>query len=65
MPHLQRLYQKPPLFYFGNREDLRSALITSAGRLKTADALELVRLGLKDRSRRVRETSEIILKLDE
>jgi predicted transcriptional regulator len=64
-PHLQRLYLKPPLLYFGNREELRAAVITSAGRLKTADALDLVRLGLKDKSRRVREMSEIILKLDE
>ena len=64
-PHLKRLFVKRALFNTKRRDDLRTAVLTSAARLKTEDALKLVKLGLEDRSRRLRETSEIILKLDE
>jgi len=64
-PHLKQLFEKRALFNTKRRDDLRIAVLTSAARLKTEDALKLVKLGLEDRSRRLRETSEIILKLNE
>jgi hypothetical protein len=64
-PHLERLYFKRVLFNTKKRDDLCAAVLTSAARIKTEEALKLVRLGLQDKSRRVRETSEIILKLNE
>lgn len=64
-PHLKRLFEKRALFNTKRRDTLRAAVLTSAARLKTEDSLSLVKLGLEDRSRLVRETSEIILKLNE
>lgn len=64
-PHLKRLFEKRALFNTKRRDTLRAAVLTSAARLKTEDSLRLVRLGLEDRSRLLRETSEIILKLNE
>jgi hypothetical protein len=64
-PHLKRLFFKRALFNTKRRDELRSAILTSVARLKTEDALKLVKLGLEDKSRRLRETSEIILKLNE
>jgi predicted transcriptional regulator len=64
-PHLKKVFFKRVLFNTKRRDDLRAAVLTSAARIKTEEALKLVRLGLRDKSRRVREMSEIILKLDE
>jgi len=64
-PYLKRLFEKHSLFNSKRRDTLRAAVLTSAARLKTEESLRLVKLGLEDRSRLLRETSEIILKLNE
>lgn len=64
-PHLQRLFMKRTLFNTRRRDNLRTAILTSSARMRTVEAVTLVKLGLHDKSRRVREMSEIILKLGE
>jgi HEAT repeat protein/F0F1-type ATP synthase delta subunit len=65
LPHLKRIFLKRTFFHTRRREELRVAVLTATGRLKTEEALKLIRIGLQDKSRRVREMAEIILKLDE
>ena len=63
--HLERIFNKRALFNTKRKDDLRIAAVTSASRLKTESAKKLVESGLNDKNPRVRETCEIILKLDE
>ncbi|MBD3425877.1 MAG: hypothetical protein GF409_01445 [Candidatus Omnitrophica bacterium] len=64
-PHLKRNFLKRGWFRTRRRENIRIAAVTGLGRLGTPEALELVEQGLKDKSDRVREMSEIITKLGE
>jgi hypothetical protein len=58
------LFFKRALFNTKRRDDLRTTIITSAARIKTEEAFSLIKSGLNDRSKSIRETSEIVLKLD-
>jgi hypothetical protein len=62
---MKRIFSKRVLFNTRKRDDLRVATITSLVRLQTDEAMELVKRGLSDRSRRVRHMSELVLQLDE
>jgi hypothetical protein len=64
-PHLKRIFAKRIWFPSKRKEDLRVAIITSIGRLQTPDAVKLVKDGLRDKSRRVREMAGIITQLSE
>jgi hypothetical protein len=64
-PHLQRIFLKRGLLPSKHREALRVAILTGVARMKTEEAVQLIRSGLHDRNRKVRDMSEIILKLDE
>jgi len=63
--HLQRLFTKRSWLSTRRRDDLRVAIITSSGRLQTPDAMNLVRGATNDKSKRVREMAEIVMKLGE
>jgi HEAT repeat protein len=63
--HLKRIFQKKALFNSKRRDDLRVATVTSLARLQIDEAIELVRSGFHDKSKRVRERAEIIIKLNE
>jgi hypothetical protein len=64
-PYLEKLFFKRRLFPSKQTDDLRASIMTSASRLQSPAALKLVKCGLKDKSKKVREASEIILKLGE
>jgi len=64
-PYMEKLFFKRVLFPSKKTEDLRAAIMTSASRLQSPAAMKLVKCGLKDKSKKVRETSEIIMKLGE
>lgn len=61
---LKRLFITRPLIYTNFRDQLRTTAISSIARLRTKNAFSLVRLGLKDKSKRVREASRILLQLN-
>ena len=63
-PHLKRLFLKKALFNTKQRDDMRVSAITSLSRLQTKESMQLVEKGLYDRSKRVREISEITMKLE-
>ncbi len=63
--HLKKIYQKKALFNSKRRDDLRVATVTSLSRLQIDEATELVRSGFHDKSKRVKERVEIIIKLNE
>ena len=55
---------KKSLFNTKQRDDLRVAAITSLSRLQSNESMQLIEKGLHDRSKRVREISEITMKLE-
>ncbi len=63
--HLKRIFLKRGLVASKRRDDLRTAVIASAGRLKTEESLALVRNALQDGRKRVRDMAEIVLRLEE
>jgi hypothetical protein len=63
--HLKRIFFKRGLIASKRRDDLRVAVITSAGRLQSADALTFVQNAIHDGRKRVREMAEIVLQLEE
>ena len=62
-PHLKKLFLHKPLFYTKKRDDLRIAVATSLGRLRTEEAMELVRQGMEDERENVKKMCDIIFKL--
>lgn len=62
--HLERIFLKRYLFNTKKRDEIRVAVISSVGRLQTEQSDKLIKAGHKDRSRRVREMSEIVQQLD-
>lgn len=63
--YLVRMFDKRGLFKSKSRENLRVAALNSLFKLRTPTALERVDSALEDKSKRVREMSEILLKFDE
>jgi hypothetical protein len=63
--HLKRVFLKRGLIASKRKDDLRVAVITSAGRLQTAESLAFVKNALHDKRKRVREMAEIVLQLGE
>jgi HEAT repeat protein len=63
--HLKKIFQKKALFNSKGRDDLRVATVTSLARLQIDEAIELVQRGFHDKSKRVKERAEIIIKLNE
>ena len=61
--HIERAFRRKSLFDKG--DDLRIAAAASLGKLRTDEAMELIEKGLTDRSERVRNMCEIIMKLEE
>ena len=61
--HLKRLFLRKPFFYTKNVDDLRAAAISGLARLRTPEAMELVKEGLNDKSKAVKKMCEIITKL--
>lgn len=64
-PQLKRILRKRALFNTAARDNLRVAVVTTLGRLRTPEAMELVKEGAADRSPKVRKICEILVKLDE
>ncbi|NQT27764.1 hypothetical protein HQ585_20575 [candidate division KSB1 bacterium] len=64
-PHLQRIFLKRGFFTTKKQVELRVTALNSLAKLQTEAAKELVHLGLKDKKKRVREMSEILVKLAE
>jgi hypothetical protein len=62
-PHLKRIFLRRPLFYTKGADDLRVAAVSSLARLRTPEAMELVKEGLNDKSKAVKKMCEIITKL--
>lgn len=65
LPHLRDIFLRRPWFCTRKRDELRIAAATSLARIHTDEAIELVKQGLRDRRKRVRNMCEIILRLDE
>lgn len=64
-PHLKRIFVKKAFFNTPSRDALRVAVVTALGRIRTAEAMELVRTGVEDRSEKVRKLCDILVKLDQ
>ncbi|HDQ46408.1 MAG TPA: hypothetical protein ENN17_13070 [bacterium] len=63
--HLKRLFLKKGIFKTRWRETLRVASLNSLAQMENDDTKEIIRQGKTDSNRRIREISEIILKLEE
>ncbi|MFC1569939.1 hypothetical protein ACFL4L_06855 [bacterium] len=63
--YLTKIYYKKTFIYTGPHDRLRAAAITSLARLQTEKATEIVKSGLKDKSKRIRETSRLLMELKE
>lgn len=61
---LAKLFVKKGFFNTASRDDLRVAVATSLGRLRTPEAMKLIAAGVNDKSVKVREFCEILVKLD-
>ena len=64
-PHLQRIFMKRGFLATRRRIELRAAALNSLSKLQTEAAKEMIQLGLKDKKKRIREMSEILVKLEE
>jgi hypothetical protein len=64
-PHLAKLLLRKYFFITPWRDNLRVAAVTALGRLRTPEAMELVKGGVKDKSAKVRKLCEILVKLDQ
>jgi len=62
---LKKIFARKSILQSKKHDDLRVAALTSLARLHTSEAISLVESALQDKSKRVREMSEIILQLDE
>lgn len=62
--HLRNLFLRWSIFNMRKRDDLRVSVVTSLARLHSDEAMKLVKNGLNDRSKRVREMSEIVMELE-
>jgi len=62
--HLRNIFLKWSIFNTRKRDDLRVSVLTSLARLHSDEAMKLVKNGLHDRSKRVREMSEIVMELE-
>lgn len=65
LPHLKQIFIKKAFFNTAARDNLRVAVVTALGRIRTAEAMELVRTGVDDRSEKVRKLCDILVKLDQ
>ena len=63
--NLKKVFEKKPLIASKRSDDLRIAALSSIARLGTEESTALVQYSMRDRSRNVRQMSEILLELDE
>lgn len=64
LPELRRIFLKRVFFDTYARGSLKVTIMTTLGRMRIPEAMEIVKLGIKDRSGRVRKLSEILVKLE-
>ncbi|MFH1878725.1 MAG: hypothetical protein ABH883_07965 [Candidatus Omnitrophota bacterium] len=63
--HLKVNFLKRGLFFnTASRDEFRGAVVTSLGRIHTEEAMELVVMGTKDTSKKVKKMCQILLELD-
>jgi hypothetical protein len=63
--HLRKIFLKKTFINTKRKDELRVAALSSLARLESKESMKLVKDGSRDRSKRVREMSEILMKLNE
>jgi hypothetical protein len=65
VPYLKKIFLTKPLFQSKKSDELRVASAVSLRQLETEDAIEVVKSGLKDRRKKVRDMCRLIMELKE